>query len=342
MSKIRLSFSQTQTYNQCSEKWRLHYVERLRSPKLTSSLFFGFALDEAFSLLLLAKKEDLTDVELDLQLKYNAEELFLKHMQEMNSNGAIVSIPQNHLADYYASDFDLDLLTSSCISAIEDFAPNLGTAEEIAEYMEQFKASQKQKPKQKLDQHTWEVANYITWLSLVQKGYLMLQAYREQIMPQIEKVYSIQREILIENENGDSIIGKIDFEASFNADPGVVYICDNKSSSTAYAADSVLESEQLATYAEATGNQKAAYVVVQKKLFKKAPIVHTQVILGTVPEKTMQKVFDNYSAVLDNISAGVFEKNENSCFAYGKMCAFFHLCKHGIKSGLVDMKKEGK
>jgi hypothetical protein len=63
---IKISYSALSTLNQCSEKYRLHYIERLRSPRLYSALFFGNALDAGFSRILLEKKKERTEIELAL------------------------------------------------------------------------------------------------------------------------------------------------------------------------------------------------------------------------------------------------------------------------------------
>jgi hypothetical protein len=330
---IRLSHSAKDKYVSCSEKYRLHYIEKLRGPKIYSSLFFGSALDEAFSRLLLDKKRDKTPEEME-QLQFSAEDIFHKHMQLVEHNGKTVEVAKSPYADYYTSDFEPTLLTSEALSLLQNYAPDVS---DVPAFMEACKNTIK--AKRKLVQDDLALYNYVTWLTLFEKGLLMVEAYRTQVMPEIEEVFAIQKEITITNEFGDSITGKIDFIASFNAEPGTKYICDNKSSSKPYKANSVLESEQLATYCEAEGTTKAAYVVVEKKIYKKAPIIHTEIIKSDIPEATFAHTFAQYEGVLYSISTGVFEKNFKSCFEYGRMCSFYALCKHGNSDGLVCTKK---
>ena len=186
--------------------------------------------------------------------------------------------------------------------------------------------------------------NYINWLSLHEKGKLLLQAYKTDILPQISEVYSIQKEIEIKSDLGDVIGGKIDLIASFTDKPDVPFICDNKTSSTAYKEDSVRESEQLATYAEAEQNFNAAYLVVEKKLRVKEPRTRTQVIKDTIPVSTIEKTLDIYGQLCESIEAAGdnienYPQNWDSCFDYGKVCAYYSICKHNNSEHLIDCKK---
>lgn len=340
---MRISHSQKNTHKQCSEKWRLHYRENLRSPKLYSSLFFGGALDEAFSILLLQKKKLRTPEE-QLQLLESPDDVFYRNMLNVKGvNGEVVEVSKNPFADYYSSDFTPELLNSKALSLLREYAPDVAlgetdevTKETVLDFMESCKNLIK--AKKKLSAEDVPVFNYINWLTLVEKGYLMIEAYRTQIMPQIFEVYSIQEDIEIKNEAGDVVNGKIDVTLSFIDEPGVMYITDNKSSSKPYKKEQTGTSDQLATYCEAKGTNKAAYVVIEKVIYKKAPIIHTQILKADLGEAIFAQTFSDFEQTVYNINTGVFEKNFKACFSYGRLCPFFAKCKHGNSEGLI--KKE--
>lgn len=339
-SKVKISHSSKDTYTLCSEKYRLHYVEKLRSPKITSSLFFGNALDEAFSRLLLDKKvTELTESEKEM-LKKSHIDIFMSKMTSTKSPldyEVDVHIPLYKHADYYASDYEPDLLNKNNLEGIKVMSNGeLSTLNDVKMFMDDCKDMKSKKVS--LPEDDYILCNYITWTTLVEKGLLMLEAYKSQIIPKIHSVYSIQRKIEIENEHGDIISGLIDFEASFIDSPDVIYVCDNKSSKEAYPDDAVQESPQLATYCEAVGNTNASYVVVRKKIFKKQPIIHTQILKNTVKEETFKKTFDEFEKTVYDISAEKFEKNFDACFSFGKMCPYYTLCKHGNMGNLVKLK----
>lgn len=328
---MRISHSGKSTLMQCGRKYELHYIEKLRSPKLFSSLFFGSALDNAFSRLLLDKKQVLSAEEV-LQLDSSADEIFYNSMLKVENNGEVVEVSKSSFADYYSSDYTPELLTSASFALITEFAPDV--VDPLA-FMEDCKAVIK--GKKKLSAEDVPLFNYITWLSLVEKGYLMLQAYREQIMPEIFEVYSIQEAISIKNESEDEISGLIDFTCSFVSDPGTMYVCDNKTSSKPYKPEETGTSAQLSTYCEFKQTNKAAYVVIEKKLYAKGPRIRTQILRAEISEATFADTFAGFEDALYSISTGEFDKNLKSCFDYGRMCPFFSICKHNNYTGLVKL-----
>jgi hypothetical protein len=331
---MKISHSAREKYTLCPRKYKLHYVDRLRGPLIPSPLFFGSALDEGFSHLLLSKKVNLTEEELTQQLTRTAEEVFYQKMLEIQHNGETVQLKQNPFADYYTSDFSSELLNNSHLESLQSLEPNYKLIDFIDFHFqckEQLRAKKKLQPDERL------LYNFISWTSLVEKGKLMLSAYNRDIVPQIEEVHSLQKRISLSNPDGDEIVGLIDFTASFKDQPGVKYVMDNKTSSEPYKADSVEQSEQLSTYCEAEGLKTAGYAVVQKKLFKREPFIRTQLIKGEIPEKTFEKTLDSFEKTCYSIESGQFEQNWNSCFAFGRMCEYFKLCKYDDKTDLVKL-----
>lgn len=343
---IKISNSAKDKFVSCPRKYFHHYIQKLRSPKIGSALFFGNALDDAFSRMLQEKKSHLTEAE-KLSMALSPEAIFASRMLETkNDAGQIVQIPQSPLGDYYTSDFDSALFTPEIVALVQKMDQNYNSLQKIVAFHDYCKTnlSPKNKNKKRLTNDEFILYNYISWLSLNEKGKLMVDAYRHQILPLIEEVYDIQKEISIMNEHGDEIRGKIDFNASFTDSPMSKYICDNKSSSKAYKDDSVEESEQLATYARAEDNNNGAYVVVQKTVFKKVPFIHTQVIKSTINNTFIEKVLDNYEKIIYTIDAAGSEKdnypqNWNECFAFGKVCAYYQLCKHNTTGNLINCNK---
>lgn len=331
---LQLSHSSKDMYEACPRKWKFKYLDKLRSPKISSPLFFGNALDAGFSRLLLDKKTVLTEEEKGL-LSKTAEEVFYECMLETKHNRKMVSLPKSVHCDYYTSDFDPCLLTTEILTLLSEFAPDVG---DFTEFHIDCKAVFKDK--KKLHAKDQILYNYMSWLTLVEKGRLMIDAYRTQIIPQLEQVFDIQKRITLTNENGDSITGLIDFTASFIDEPGVKYICDNKSSAKPYKEDSVLESDQLCTYCEAEGTSKACYVVIEKKVYKRTPFIHTQVIKSTIPEETFVKVFDKFEKMCYSIDSEQFDKNEDSCYQFGRPCEYIKFCKYGKFDGLIRLKEE--
>lgn len=180
------------------------------------------------------------------------------------------------------------------------------------------------------------------FISMRRKGHRMLDAYFAEIYPRLVKVLSIQDEITIVgyddegNASEDSITGKLDLIAMIQDGDNVRHaLLDNKTTSEPYTKNSVVKKEQLALYAVAFPEiDTFGYLTINKKTFK------TQVILDTISEERKQEVLGLYVDVLDSINNNVFDKNEKSCYAFGKRCEFYTHCKHGNFSKDIYKKKD--
>lgn len=324
---INVSYSALECFEQCSEKYRLRYEERLSSEKIPSPLFFGTAIDAAVELFLIKKKVDLTEKELDLLLNEDAYSVFDKTMREQNGK----LLERNPLCDYFYSDFDANVLTPEDFKALTKAYPSITDWKEFFVYCKKYIETHGElKPGSKI------AFNNLCWLSLYRKGEMMLKAYERDILPEIAEVFDIQKEIELVNDSGDKLRGKIDFIASFKDNPSVRYLVDNKTSSEAYKSDSVANSIQLAIYCEAEACDRAAYVVLEKKMRLKEPKARTQLIKDSIPDEHKQKVFDKVEVQLNNISRREFHKKDSpkECKFFGKPCEFYNLCWHGKEDGL--------
>lgn len=311
--------------------WKLKYIDGWVSTSIDSPLFFGSALDEAFSFLLLKKKELLTEEELTLLTTKDQWQVYDEFMNSQNG----VDIPTNPLVNYSANDFDPDFMKAKDLKALTAFDPEI--TDHFAFYQE---CRESIKNKKKLSLEDQKLFNYMNWLSLYNKGLELLKAYEKEVLPQIHRVYSIQKNAHLENASGDVIRGKIDFIASFIDRPDVPVICDNKTSSKPYSDDSVKESLQLAIYCESEETDQAAYVVVEKNVRKKEPKVRINIIKDTVSEDSFISAFKTVDNALNLINSGDFKKLEDpkKCWFFGKKCSNFGICWHNDFTGMV--KKE--
>ena len=335
MNKLKFSHSAMTTYEQCPKMYYLKYIEGIKPLAINSPLFFGSAIDEALSAMLMQKKFNPSQEELDVVYKSSPEQEFIKRFTH-DQDG--VFLPTNEHCSYFQSDFDRELLTEEDWKELMEFDKDITSFDAFFEgCREDFKA------KRVLNLEDQKTFNFMCWLSLKRKGLLMIQAYREQIYPEIYEVFDIQKDILLPNDNGDLIRGKIDFIASFNDQPATKYICDNKTSSKPYSEDSVSISDQLAIYCEAEGYYTAAYCVVEKKLRVKEPRVRANIIKDTIKEENVQKTFDKADSIMHNIADGCFDglDNNKKCNFFGKRCNFYSYC-WGNKDMTGLIKKEIK
>lgn len=337
---IRLSHSSSQKFINCGMQWKLHYVDKLKPIYKQSSLFFGSALDEAIGRLLLEKKNNLTKEEINL-MKMSALEVFDKSFETTEIAGEDVSLSNSTFVRFFNTDFDNNILTEEDHIAIEKYATSKKISLDVNGALSLVNSCRNTfKAKHSVGEDLQLVYNFCHYISLKRKAYILLAAYERNVLPLIEEVFAIQKEVTLPNEDGDIITGWIDFIASFVDDPGVKYIMDNKTSSKAYPKDAVQTSPQLATYCEAEDTVKGGFVVVEKKIRKRSPKCRIAVMKGDIPEEQFEDTFDNFDTVLRSIKDKEFDKNMDNCFQWGTRCCYYDYCRNGSMNGLKDMKNK--
>lgn len=334
---MKLSHSKVQKYKQCPRMYDLHYNKKIRSIELGSPLWFGSALDDAIGTLLLSKKKKLTKEEQEMVQKGELQVFDEGMRTNMLHREQEVDIMKYEHTVYSKADFDLAILTD------EDFEQIGEDKAFVKAHMEWYYVENKKKSPEITDEDR-DLFNKINWISLYRKGLMIIDAYEKEIMPEIHEVFAVQKTISLPNEDGDEIIGFIDFICSFVYDPDTKVIVDNKSSSKAYKQQDLDESDQLHTYAEAEGIEDICYIVYEKNIRKREPKVRITIWRGKINEDQMEKTFDNYIEVLDNIKEGKFEPDFNSgCFFFGKPCIYHEIChKEKMSDKLVNLNKEKK
>lgn len=337
---MRLSHTGKEMYITCPQKWKLYYQDKLRSTLIGSALIFGSAIDDALNRMLLEKKRELTEEE-KASMEFTPEATFVSSFSQTRVANEIVRIATSDQAMYYKSDLDIDLLDDADYKDIKDFGEEVEIILDGRHEVEEFTQECQDLFKKGVDTDTQRMYNYICWLSLKQKGLMLLEAYRKDIMPEIEETFDVQKSISLP-DGDDEFVGVIDAILSFHSESGVKYVCDNKTSSRPYKQDSVQASEQLAGYAEYENNQKCAYIVLEKKLRKREPRTRTAIIKDDMPDETIDETFGKITDILENISEEKFDKNFDSCYQYGRKCAYYDYCRTGDLKNLKYTEKKGE
>lgn len=236
--------------------YKYHYIDYIRPIAVGSALYFGSALDKALNEVL-KPTSNLTP-----------EEVFLQDLSKDNAK-------YNPNILYSNSEYDDSLLTSEDYEEVlkylfEAHGQEL-TVQDVKDGYNELLEFKKDKGFQSLGNKQKVFFNLLNWLSLYRKGLIILKDYREDILPQFKEIVDVQIELNYTLENGDVVNGFIDFIAKTQDDKIIIF--DNKSSSSAYKADSVQNSIQLAIYAEALKTLRpeikfsgCGYVVLRKKL----------------------------------------------------------------------------
>lgn len=364
----KLSHSAVQKYGMCPKSYYYHYVERIRSIYQTGALAFGSALDSALNELLLPTG------------KLTAEEAFIKSFTTQYINGKETYLPTFEYLVYSNNDMDSELLGPEDLVMIKAIADKEGlfSPDDLSHAMQIFGLLKKQKQDSGFDSLNLKQKkfyNLMNWYALRAKGFLMLDAYREKVLPLIEKVRKVQIKVDLNNEDGDAITGFVDLVADIKGHGTV--ILDNKTSAMEYDADAVVTSPQLSLYVHCLGEEfstrKGGFIVLKKNVMKNrkkkcsvcghngtgsraktcdnvindkrcsgawdeviSPEVDVQILIDEIPEQTESIVMENFLDVNDAIKQKHFTRNLHSCTnTYGGLCPYFHLCFKGKMIGLV-------
>lgn len=239
--------------------YKLRYKDRLVNMYRGSALFFGVAIDEALNYML--KNKDKKGV-LKASIK-----IFEEHWEtQTEKGGEVVSLPKNPYILYSKYDFDGDLLTKA------DWREVFKMEKESPRSRREIEEALKTVEFDTLPESERMFYNYCSWLSLLRKGPYLLEAYHRDLLPQIKEVLEVQKEITIDDGQGNKISGVVDVILRFHDDE--IVVGDNKTSSMDYDSDSVETSAQLSQYKTMLNMEygyeitKAAYLVVSKKLEK--------------------------------------------------------------------------
>lgn len=213
--------------------------------------------------------------------------------------------------------------------------------------------------------------DYNAFKSLRVKGRLLLEAYYNEILPQIEEVECVQKELSDRSGIIDAIVklrgrGRV--------------ILDNKTSARPYDSNVVANDTQLAIYSQSTGIDVAAFAVLVKEIQYKTKkicsicdfdgsvskhktcnnskrgkrchgpwvetseaFVITQLLVDKVPEITKQIVSESFSETERAIESSIYPRNLKSCGRiYGKPCPYINKCWQNKDDGLQIVPEEVK
>jgi hypothetical protein len=318
---MKLSHSAVNKYIECPYSYKLHYLDKIRSPLEPSALTFGGSIDKAFVQML---SPDTTKT---------PEDIFYEEWQKNHP-------VRNPNAKFTKSDYDEDLVNAT---GLDTFGADDDT---------------------------------LAWLSLQEKGLLMLKALREKLLPQIEEVLSVQEMITLKNQDdsGDEVIGYIDFVIRLKGYDSPI-IGDLKTSSIVYTPESVKESQQLTIYTYAAGEKYgtrlAGFFVLSKKIkknkkkvckscglettvtqTKKCPTCSTLLITEMNPEAELSIIIDEIPVAKEeeilctidqahkDIKEEKFEQKFSGCTnKYFQKCVYYNLCHNNDAAGLLDYSK---
>jgi hypothetical protein len=175
----------------------------------------------------------------------------------------------------------------------------------------------------------------------------LIDEYFASVVPRIKKVYAIEKQVDMTTDDGEhTFIGFIDLICDWEMDDGSIekVLFDNKTASKPYPKNAVLTKQQLALYEYTENIKLAGYLVAIKdiKCPKRGPDAgklkaRIQILIDHIPEETQEKYIDILDETMHNVVDGNFEKNTDSCYAFGRPCEFYGICHHNKFDRVIKM-----
>jgi hypothetical protein len=337
---MRLSYSATSTFKICPEKYYLQ--KKWRPPLNASALPFGKAVENGVDVLLEGKPLAKALLEFKKAWITSPATPFSDPKQIFDSLDVF----------YYASDYDKNLLQSADLRLLsrwsEDLLNNKDWETEVKKVKKQIDDGGSILNKERRLYHR------VLWMCCRRRGIEMLKSFYYEILPQIEDVIEIQKEIKIENESGDYITGYIDYILK-HKDYEKPIVIDLKTAGKLYEKHDLETSDQLRLYAASQNMDHIGYIVLLKKIKSEKSCdkcnhvrenyrltkcsecgkgkyrveslkAATQFLITKISEQDMDAVLNDMSDIGIAIKNNIKWKNSESCFLYNKKCDYYDVC----------------
>lgn len=266
--QLQISYSAASKLQECGHKYKLHYIDRIRSRWYKSAFMFGNAIDDALNVMLFNHGEPNA---LDLAL-----DCFDDRMSMQKINREEQEMVTYHWLLYSDKDLDKALLDADELVELQEIADDLNIKQQPLDFLDQIleklknhkkKGLPKQEALKKLTITERKFFNACNWCSCRHRGYIILETYFEQVMPKIKKVHGVQKKIELKSQEGHRLIGYIDIILEFKNREGL-WIVDNKTTAMPYKEDAARNSTQMATYCYFEEIDQAMYITVSKYIKK--------------------------------------------------------------------------
>jgi hypothetical protein len=357
--KITLSHSSCSTYKDCPEKYYLSRVDKIKPIQQGASLSFGGAIDNAVQFILESFQ---TLGKLNFKL---SDEVFNSVIDTFltDNNKGWNRILGNTNIKYSAKDYDGSVITEEDLSLINEWADELKVTQDEAV------SAFKQKKYKGITRQQELMYDRLNWLSLRNKGVLMLQAFMRDILPNVEEVVCIQEKIEGEISDNVGVVGYLDFVLRYKGyEKPVVF--DLKTSAMMYEDDDAKLSDQLMLYLLAVGEKYqtnlVGYIVLLKQMdsdsvcskcssiknsLHKTCNVNkngvrcngswttvkkgkTQLLVEEISPTTLESFQEGFSNMAYTIEHGRRYKNLDNCKKYGA-CDFYAICHFNDFSNFI-------
>lgn len=337
----KISYSSWDKYLTCPQMWFIEKVLGYEPKQKSSALIFGGGIDESLNHLL-----EHNDIDV-------AKTMFKKYIK------CLLKTTKYY---FFKADFDYDLLTEKQIKIAEDYLKELdyeGTLDIVTLHKTLYgKIMDCGNDYSVISENQQLFVSCISTMSLKQKGLMMIDAYVEKVLPQIEKVISVQ-------EPTKGRPGFLDIECILKGIGKVT--ADHKTAARISTHANVESDPQLLLYDFEAKNKQVAKIVLGKNVKKNttktcsvcnfngnglrhktcpemkgkvrcdgewdvsiSPEIEIGIFVGDVNKEIQATVLKSIASVEDAIEKEAFPFNTKSCAnQFGKPCPYIDYCHKG-------------
>lgn len=350
----------------CPKLYALKREDKLIPNYASSALIFGIAMDEALNYMLDPKPRPQKDVY----------QVFVEHFTTFDFNGDEIYLFDTDKVKWHHLDYDPDILSKddkfACLISCRKHGFKGDDVDDLARTLT-YKC--KKEGFDSISSNQKKALSALCWKSLTCKAELLLKAYVINILPQIEKVESVQSEFHM--YTGTNMIrGKIDMIANIK-NHGRVLI-DHKTSTRPYTEGAARFDPQLLLYADRVHCDKVGFITLVKTIeknrtkicikcqhngtgrqHKTCPVLVNgircgggwheeiepegivQMIIADASDKDKDLVRNAVSTTAKAVEAGHFPQNLYSCDKmYGERCPFYDKCYNNSNKNLLKRKED--
>lgn len=347
---LYVSYSAASRFKTCPTKY--HLSKKYQSKLIPSALPLGKAIESGVETLLVGGS--LEEALASFDKNWHTEALKADERRPIYDNLAV---------EFYASDYDKNLIIDENAEEVQKWADELVKSDLAWQEIFDNVGSQMKKDESQVSISELTFYNRVMWLSCLIRGKVMIKAFHDKLLPKLTLLkddqgnYLKQKEVSIVSEDGDKIVGYIDFVVK-HADYEEPIILDLKSAAYEYPEHALTTSEQLRTYVAAIGadlgTRRAGYAVLIKKIViekscdkcgvKRDGLAKNCKSCGkgqyTVPsfdadvqfvtkeyrDEELEDVLNDYSSVITAIKNEVNFKVPGNCNQYNRKCEFYDVC----------------
>jgi hypothetical protein len=315
MAPNKLSFTKINTYRECNYKYKLHYVERLRSEELKSSLVFGGCVDQGLNELLLSR-----DLDKALEIFRLAWEPYLTQQIKYTKSDVDTDLISGYLGDnpgwqamYVKGNYLIKAFN-------EEILPKIKKTVLVQEIIEAHN--------EEGDSIVGALDAIVVWED--GKTYLI-----------DNKTTSIKYTENSANESEQLALYHFVKKEEFKLD-GVAFFTLNKILKKNVVKTCIKCGHIHEGTALKTCNIKVDGIKCNGDLDKTFKFsVEIKTIFGKPSEEVEQQILNEFDKVNAGIKNKKFERNEKACFGKFGKCDFFNVCKFGSEEGFIR-KEDGK